>query len=68
MPNVKKPSEKLDYRRTIVLSAPVAERVEAMAEQEQRPMAMMLRILVERGIASSTAAETPQPQQAQPVA
>lgn len=57
MPNVKKkPGEKLDYRRTVVLNDEVAKRVEALAEEEQRPVAMMLRILVERGLEQQPAA------------
>jgi hypothetical protein len=51
MPNVKKaPDEKTDYRRTVTLTPPVAKRIERMAKDEQRPIAMMLRILVERGL------------------
>jgi hypothetical protein len=51
MPNVKKaPDEKTDYRRTVTLTPPVAKRIERMAKDEQRPIAMMLRILGERGL------------------
>ena len=51
MPNVKKrDQDKASYRRTITLTPPVAKRVEDLAESEQRPVAMMLRILVERGL------------------
>jgi hypothetical protein len=52
MPNVKKaPQQKVsDYRRYITLTPPVAKRVERMADEEQRPVTTMLRILVERGL------------------
>jgi hypothetical protein len=51
MPNVKKAAkDKTSYRRVITLTPPVARRVEQMARDEQRPVAAMMRLLVERAL------------------
>jgi hypothetical protein len=51
MPGLKKPPQKkVTYRRMITLTPPVAAKVEKLAEEEQRPVASMLRILVEHGL------------------
>lgn len=51
MPNVKKKAaDKVTYRRVVTLTPPVAKKVEDLAMRDQRSVAAMLRILVERGI------------------
>ena len=51
MPNVKKAAkDKTSVKRAITLTPPLAKRVDERAAEEQRPVAAMLRILVERGL------------------
>lgn len=53
MPNLKKAAkDKVTYRRVITLRPETAKRVDALAEQEQRPVAAMLRLLVERALST----------------
>lgn len=57
MPNVKKDEQdKVSYRRVVTLTPVTAKRVEDLAQKEQRPVAAMLRILVERGLRVAVAA------------
>lgn len=54
MPNLKKAAKDKvsDYRRVITLTPGTAKRVDELAQADQRSVAAMLRILVERGIES----------------
>lgn len=54
MPRLKKqPNSKSNYRRMVCLTQPVAEKVEALAREEQRSVASMMRLLIERALAST---------------
>ncbi len=54
MPRMKiQPKDQVSYRRTITLTPGVARKIEELAKQEQRTTASMMRILIERQLATS---------------
>jgi len=54
MPNVKKAAkDKVSYRRVVTLKPATAKRVDQMAKDQERPVAAMMRLLIERALESS---------------